>query len=1096
MSLLDKSRLFQTTILGGLLLAAAPAYAQVTPDVPGTTGPNIDEVIELADDDDDGLLEADEDTIVVTGSRLRRDEFTSASPLKVLNIEESIQAGVVDVASIVQRSSVASGTQFDNTFTGFVTDSGPGAATVNLRGLDAERSLILLNGRRLAPAGVQGAPTRPDLNLIPINMLERTDILTEGASAIYGADAVAGVVNFITRTDFDGLELDVFSLASDAGGGGEFRASAVTGISNDRGSFGIGAEFFSRDRIKRGQRDFTPCIRDIEVNPETGERREICVNGNFSNMFLDPIAPLFGRDIPGDGRGTDFGIIGFDYENGSGFTFIPTNNQAGGPGVFTDPLTGAPVIDAGIGSDWLYDNRYNANETSDQLDLLQGQERYSLFANGSYDLQTLGNAEVFAEVLYGNRSQNIFSGAPQIFPSVSCNNPFIQADPTLSSTVICQEPFNSFLAGINGGLNQLIVLPRVQEAFGAIDVDVTLTRGVVGITGDLESVIPTGRFQAGGENFGFNLGNWRYDGYASYDRNRGLTRQSALNEERLQLSLQTAVRNADGSVSCGLDVPPDLFGFISDGPCVPLDITDPVLYLENRLPDDAAAYLAGAEVTTTTIEQSVFGGSIGGDLAYVPAGTVPFLIGAEFRRDELTSENSFLLTSGAGTGREEVSFDAGTEFLEVFMETEVPILKGAPLAEELTLTGAARWTEEQQFGALWTYRLQGIYRPVDWITTSLSYGTTYRAPNLREQALPGQTSNIGAFVEPCVNAVFTGLDPDIQPLVRENCRLQGADVDSLGVGGAVTVPVTVTGNPNVDAETSESIYFKFVAEQPWFDSFDLSVSLGYFELEIEDSVEEPNAAQIIFACLADEDFPNLSSPFCDLIERNSSSDPGRNFISNVNGQFRNLGVVRTDGLDFDVRYSQDFAIGSDELTLTSQLSGTNVFSDRAAFFPGDPLQGRDGRPNRPNLRGDLFTQLAFNDFALNHTVRYIGKTMDDDIDGLRTLLADDELVRRGDGSIVITNDQRLIGTDFRTGEVLFAAGFRDVEETDEQFLHDLSLGYTSDTWSLLLGVRNVFDKEPPLVDEGEGYFTSANAVLGGGYDVRGRSFFGRIAKRF
>lgn len=1056
----------------------------------------MDEILEIAQDDDDDLLLDDGDVIVVTGSRLRRSEFTSASPLKVLSVEESIQAGIVDVASIVQRTSVASGTQFDNTFTGFVTDSGPGSATINLRGLDAERSLILLNGRRLAPAGVQGAPTRPDLNLIPLNMLERVDLLTEGASAIYGADAVAGVVNFITRTDFDGVEVDLFSSATEHGGGSEFRASVATGITNDRGSFGIGAEFYSRDRIKRGQRDFTPCVRDVEVNPTTGEIREVCINGNFSNMFLDPTTALFGADVVGDGRGTSFGIIGFDFDNGSGFRVIPTDGQPGSPGLFIDPVTGLPVANSGLGSDWLFDPRYNANDTSDDLDLFQGQERYSLFANMAYDLEAFGNAELYAEALYGNRRQNIFSGAPQAFPSVTCDNPYVQADPVLSSASACSAPFNDILAGA-GGLNQLVVLPRIAEAFGPIDLDVSLTRGMMGIRGDLESIIPTGKLQSGGENFGFNVGNWTYDAFASYDRNQGITRQSALNEERLQLSLQTAVRNTDGSVSCGLDVPPDLFGFISAGPCVPLDVTDPVLYLENRLPTAAAAYLAGTETTVTTLEQSVLGGSITGDLAYVPAGTVPFLIGVEYRRDSIISENSFLVTADAGTGRSEVSFTGATEFLEAFMETEIPILKGAPLAEELTFTGAARWTEEQNFGALWTYRVQGIYRPTDWITTSASFGTTYRAPNLREQFLPGQTQFLPAFgPDPCVNSTFNGLDPDLQAVVRNNCTLQGADVDSLGIGGATTIPFTVSGNQNVNAETSESLYLKAVVEQPWFEDFDFSVALGYFELTIEDSVEEPNGAQIIAGCLADEEFPNLTSPFCDLIERNTSPDPARNFISDVNGQFRNLGQIRTDGFDFDVRYSQDFAMGNNELTLTSSLSGTYLMSDRAATFPGDPLLGRDGRPNRPHLRGDLFTQLEYGDFALNHTMRYIGETKDDDIDAVRTALADGEFTRNAAGDIVVTNDVRLIGTDFRTGNVVFASGFRDVEETEDQLLHDISIGYTADTWNALFGVRNVFDQEPPIVDDGEGYFTSANAVLGGGYDIRGRSFFARIAKTF
>ncbi len=1070
MTLLDKSRLLQSTILGGLLLAAAPAFAQDAPDTDV-----VDEVIDLIEDEDE-LLD-DEDTVVVTGSRLRRNEFTSASPLKVLNIEDSLKSGLVDVASIVQRSSVATGTQFDNTFTGFTLDNGPGSSTVNLRGLDPERTLILLNGRRLSPAGVQGAPTRPDINLIPLTMLERTDLLTEGASAIYGADAVAGVVNFIPRTDFDGVEVDVFSSATENGGGSEFRASIATGTSSDRGSFGIGAEYYTRDKVTRGQRDFSRCLRDIEVNPDTGERSEVCVNGAFSNMVLDPINALFGDDITGDGLGVNFGVYGFDFENGGGFRLIPTDGQAGSPGLFVDG-SGAAVPNTGLGSDWLYDDRYNSNNTSDDLDLLQGVDRYSIFANTSYDLQAFGDAEFYSEVLYANRLQTINVAAPQVFPSVDCSNPFIQNDPVLSATPTCGGPFSGFLDSLD--LDQLIVLPRLTEANGPIDVDVQTTRAVAGIKGNLEAIIPTGKFRAGNDNFGFNLGNFTYDMWVSYDRNTGVTRRRTINEERLTASFN-ATQNPDGTITCE-GVQSDLFAFVTGEDCVPFNFTDPTIYQENRLPEDLAAYISGLETTSTTIEQSMVSGSINGDLAYLPAGTVPFLIGFEYRLDELTSLNSFQITSGAGTGRNEPDTLGSTELFEVFMETEIPILKGMPLAEELTFTGAARWTEEQFFGALWTYRLQGVYRPTDWITSSVSYGTTYRAPNLREQNLAGATSFLGAFTDPCVasSALRPDEDDPLFQVLIDNCVAQGADPFSLGVGGAVTVPVVTGGTRELDSETSESFYGRLLVEQPWFDDFDLSLAVGYYNIEIENTVEEPSAVLILSQCLLNEEQPGLTSPFCSLITRDSNTaDPGRNFISQIDATFFNTGLIETDGIDIDIRYSQDFAIGNNELTLTSELSASNVMSLRSQDFPSEPFFSDDGRPNVPHWSGDLFTTLQYNDFSLNWFARYVGSTMDDDIDPVRTAA-----------------QQAQFGTDFRTGEVIFREGFRDVEETEEQFLHDISMSYDRDTWSVIVGVRNVFDKEPPTVDEAEGYFTSANTVLGGGYDVTGRSFFARVAKTF
>ncbi|MEJ2385031.1 MAG: TonB-dependent receptor plug domain-containing protein, partial [Xanthomonadales bacterium] len=152
---------------------------------------------------------ADLDRVTVTGSRLQRETYTSISPLQIITATESREAGLIDPAEILQKSTAAAGQQIDLSFTGFVLDNGPGASTIDLRGLGAARTLVLVNGRRLAPSGVEGAPASPDLNLVPSSLVQRYEVLLDGASSVYGSDAVAGVTNVIMRKDFDGLELDV-----------------------------------------------------------------------------------------------------------------------------------------------------------------------------------------------------------------------------------------------------------------------------------------------------------------------------------------------------------------------------------------------------------------------------------------------------------------------------------------------------------------------------------------------------------------------------------------------------------------------------------------------------------------------------------------------------------------------------------------------------------------------------------------------------------------------------------------------------------------------------------------------------------------------
>ena len=182
---------------------------------------------EPKNDDDQVAIEAPSSSarlveeVVVTGSRLRRDTFSSVSPLQIITTELSKEAGVIDPAEILQGSTASTGQQIDLTFQGFVLDNGPAASTVNLRGLGASRNLILINGRRVSPSGVEGAPAAPNLNLLPRSLVARYDILLDGASSVYGSDAIAGVVNAILKKDFAGLELEIYSNHPEQKGGAD-----------------------------------------------------------------------------------------------------------------------------------------------------------------------------------------------------------------------------------------------------------------------------------------------------------------------------------------------------------------------------------------------------------------------------------------------------------------------------------------------------------------------------------------------------------------------------------------------------------------------------------------------------------------------------------------------------------------------------------------------------------------------------------------------------------------------------------------------------------------------------------------------------------
>ena len=213
------------------------------------------------------------DRVVVTGSRIARDAFTSTAPIQVITAEASTLEGLVDTSEILQGSSISSGSvQFNNTFGNFVIEGGPGINSVSLRGLGAQRSLVLLNGQRPGPAGVRGQVGSFDLNVIPDSIINRVEILKDGASSIYGSDAVAGVVNIITRTSVDSPELTIQYNATEQGGGNTLQVNGAIGWDLFGGNIMLAAEYEDRDPLKFGDRRNLACAQDLIYDATTGQR--------------------------------------------------------------------------------------------------------------------------------------------------------------------------------------------------------------------------------------------------------------------------------------------------------------------------------------------------------------------------------------------------------------------------------------------------------------------------------------------------------------------------------------------------------------------------------------------------------------------------------------------------------------------------------------------------------------------------------------------------------------------------------------------------------------------------------------------------------
>jgi len=283
MNILDKTRLLQTSILSTLILGVGGiAYAQTT------------DVTQVPDAVEDEFESANE--IVVTGSRIKRDTFTTTSPLQVLDGTTISEAGFLDLGDALRTTSVVQGLQLDSQLNSVnVTEAGPGGQSVGLRGLGPERTLILINGRRFAPAGIEGAPSFPDISLIPSSAIERNDILLDGASSVYGSDAIAGVINFQLKDASEGGSVEVQYGSTYAGDGDNFNVSGNVGLPlGEDGFINITAEYGDVDGTSRSI--IRPDVAGLIAAGNADAADFLTIN-----TFTDEVPQYWGQpDVKGD----------------------------------------------------------------------------------------------------------------------------------------------------------------------------------------------------------------------------------------------------------------------------------------------------------------------------------------------------------------------------------------------------------------------------------------------------------------------------------------------------------------------------------------------------------------------------------------------------------------------------------------------------------------------------------------------------------------------------------------------------------------------------------------------------------------------------
>ena len=875
----DRKLLLTTTFIAGMAIFAPSLAIAQDADEPD---PQLQEAEEQDEEQEPAAGATEVGDIVVTGSRIRRDEYSSASPVEIITAEEATLEGLVDAGEILQSSTAAAvATQINNNFTGFITTGGPGVNTLSLRGLGAQRTLILLNGRRIGPAGVRGTVGPVDLNVIPSSLVDRYELLLDGASSIYGSDALAGVANILTPTTRDGGTMEAFATVPFEEGGEEYLLNGSFGKVFDNGYATIGAEYRERAALHVRDRDYLSCPNDYVfydaqnqfradvIDPDTGERK--CI-GSIHNMV---------RNLNLYGFPAGVGLGDYEYDP----------NAVYGGGITGCDIDGWRQVSGGSGAcqiNTVEERRAGTairNYFDDQhlnTTIISPTKNYSLAAFGGYDLAP--NVELFGEVLWSRRESSQTADR-QIFPAVS---PFHR-----------ESPFGGACNGMSAGgpatdclFSQTIVLVNYT---GTQQVD--YMRGVAGLRGDFNA---------------FDR-NWSWDLAAQYSRSDATYTSEQFYNDRVEATAgyEAALAGRDFGVGSadGDNCDEAFLTTATDCPGNGVNWFNPEL-LATGSAADFDDFLRFTSVGTTEYIQKYVEGVVSGELFTLPAGPVGAAFGFHIRKDEIDDTPDEQEQNGNLWGFTAAGHTFGSDTVkELFAEVELPLLANMPMFDELTLNLSGRFSDYDSYGENSTYKVGLNWQLTPEFRFRASQGTSFRAPALYELFLANQTgfqNQLGN--DPCIN-----YQDSTNPNIQQNCAADGVPTGYTGLGSSILV--TPGGGQGIlEAETGENTTIGFIYTP---DFIDFSFAVDYFDTTIENQVDQIGVANILFECYNSPTYP--SDPLCTLFRREKDPNNARYLqITDVNNSYVNISNQKQEGLDFNIRYDREFGFG--DLTLTGRIS--------------------------------------------------------------------------------------------------------------------------------------------------------------------------------
>ena len=827
-----RQRLLATTIITGaaMLAFAVPAMAQD------------------AEPQDETQL----DEVVVTGSRIPQANLVTTSPVSQVTGQDVDTAGVTRVEDLISQLPQAFAAQ-----NATASNGATGTATVSLRNLGSTRTLVLIDGRRMG----YGSPADPsaDLNQIPEQLVERVEVLTGGASAVYGSDALAGVVNFIMKKSFEGVQLDAqyafyqhnndydgvgnlraeiarrgttnpaqFQLPDDNVSDGESRSiNLVLGTSSGdgKGNLMAYAGYRNNNEILQRHRDYSACALG-QPNAVTGPATYSC--GGSGTTF--------------PGQFTNFGTGGpnFAYTLGTGRTFVPYNSNV-------HAYNFGPI------------NFYQRPD-----------ERYTMGALASYEVND--HAEVFAQLMFSD-----YQSIAQIAPSgsffttsdINCDSPLLSAQQAGLIGCGTRADPDPVTPG-NQARVPLYIGRRNVEGGGRQDhLNYESYRGVVGVRGE---IVP----------------GWNYDVAAQFSRVR--LQRAFLNDfSATRLTRALDVVSVGGTPTCRSVVDG------TDPNCVPYDV-----FTSGGVTQAALDYLQIPLIATGETTQQVVTAAITGDTGWslpTSSRTVQVAFGAEYRRDFLGSITDVAFQTGDGTGQggPTIGLSGDTDVAEVFGEFQIPLADDQPWAYSASIDGAYRRSEYENFGTD-TYKLGADYAPIEDIRFRASVSRAVRAPNVIDLYGPQGLALFSADRDPC--------DARTGPVASNCIGTNPWQVTAAqSASGSLNSPagqynMRGSGTTTLAPEKSDTVTFGVVLTPSALPGFNLSID--YFDIQIEDFIQPFGGLTTLDGCYIAQD-----AAACARIQRNPGNGSlfvGTGFVDNPN---TNIGSLSTAGVDVNANYRTD-----------------------------------------------------------------------------------------------------------------------------------------------------------------------------------------------